>query len=284
MRTDPVADQPSLPPKQTPLRGVLQSRVEAPPIELSRFEPPEDLAPFVEHFWIVTWDMREIGPRTREVLPHPSLHWVTDNDTSEIQGIVRGRFSRALVGQGRVVSAKFMPGGLCGFVDESLHVFTGKRLPAANVLGPTMNDMPRVLRDLPNTDAVAHICGVLRGLNPKRDPEALRAGEIARAIESDRSIVKVAQVCAQFDISALMLQRLFRRKIGASPKWVIQRYRLHEAVERIHALPASAPPPWAALASELGFTDQAHFAHTFKAFVGATPGEYVRRLRLQDHR
>jgi hypothetical protein len=35
---------------------------------------------------------------------------------------------------------------------------------------------------------------------------------------------------------------------------------------------------WAALATDLGFTDQAHFVRTFKAFVGIPPAEYARRL------
>ncbi|HEX9366925.1 MAG TPA: DUF6597 domain-containing transcriptional factor [Vicinamibacterales bacterium] len=35
-----------------------------------------DLAPFVEHCWIVRWDLSE--PRTVETVRHPSIHMVQD--------------------------------------------------------------------------------------------------------------------------------------------------------------------------------------------------------------
>ena len=58
-----------------------------------------------------------------------------------------------------------------------------------------------------------------------------------------------------------------------SPKWVIRRYRLHEALERVNA---GHRVDWAALAAELGYFDQAHFIRDFKALVGRTPAEYGR--------
>ena len=35
------------------------------------FRTPRELAPFVEHFWTVNWDLDE--PQIAEVLPHPSV-------------------------------------------------------------------------------------------------------------------------------------------------------------------------------------------------------------------
>lgn len=274
----------SLAPKRDATRGILQSPVRAPPIELSRFEAPADLAPYVEHFWSVHWDVRRHGPITRETLPHPSLHWVTEARNSELQGIVRGRFSRVLRGEGRVVGVKFLPGGLCAFVSEPMDRYTGRRWPAVKVLGRAARGLPQALAPLATSEAVEHLCALLRALEPKPDAQALRAGEIVRAISQDHTITRVAQVCDAYHLAPLALQRLFRRKIGVSPKWVVQRYRLHEALERIHAQGPLEPQPWASLAADLGFTDQAHFGRTFKSFVGVTPGQYLRRLRLQPHR
>lgn len=58
-----------------------------------------------------------------------------------------------------------------------------------------------------------------------------------------------------------------------SPKWVIQRYRLHEAAAQ---LTSGRPPTLAALAAALGYFDQAHFARDFKSIVGAAPSAYRR--------
>ena len=75
------------------------------------------------------------------------------------------------------------------------------------------------------------------------------------------------------EISERRLQRLFAEYIGVTPKWVIQRYRLQEAIWRL-AQPDS--PTLASLAQELGFFDQAHFSRKFAALVGNTPLDYRR--------
>ncbi|HKU42248.1 MAG TPA: helix-turn-helix domain-containing protein [Polyangiales bacterium] len=262
-------------------RGVLRSRPDRLPIQVGRFEPPEDLAPFVEHFWTVAWDLRSTGPHTQEMLPHPSLHWILEYPKSEIQGIPRGRFQCVLRGRSQLHAVKFRPGAFACFVSQPLCDFADRRVRALDVLGPSIRGLPRRLRDLPADDAFRELANALRELSPRPDAGARRAAEIVAGIAADREIVSVAQVCARWQLSPLGLQRLFRTKIGATPKWVIQRYRLHEIIERIHAEADAGgdSPPWAAWAAELGFTDQAHFARTFRAFVGTSPSQYVRRLR-----
>ena len=69
------------------------------------------------------------------------------------------------------------------------------------------------------------------------------------------------------------LQRLFANYVGVPPKWVIQRYRLQEAIWRL-AQPDA--PDLASLAQELGFFDQAHFSRSFAELVGSTPLDYRR--------
>jgi AraC-like DNA-binding protein len=176
-------------------------------------------------------------------------------------------------GRGRVVAAKFKPGGLCAFVREPMHRFTGQVVPAARVLGRSVDAMARGLVRLDDQAAAFALCDALRALSPRVDADAERAGAIVRAIETDHAITRVSEVSERYDIAPLALQRLFRQKIGVSPKWIIQRYRVHEALERIHHGEAIT---WAALAAELGFTDQAHFARTFRQFVGTSPGRYAR--------
>jgi AraC-like DNA-binding protein len=68
------------------------------------------------------------------------------------------------------------------------------------------------------------------------------------------------------------LQRLFRRHVGVSPKWVIRRARVQEAAERVAR---GERVVWASLASELGSFDQAHLIRDFRAQVGQTPAVYA---------
>jgi len=71
------------------------------------------------------------------------------------------------------------------------------------------------------------------------------------------------------------LQRLFSQYVGVSPKWVIQRYRLHEVAER---LADDKAVDCTEMALDLVYFDQAHFIKDFKAIVGWTPAEYAKRV------
>src|SRR5262249_1624732 len=79
-------------------------------------------------------------------------------------------------------------------------------------------------------------------------------------------------VTARFGLSPRSLQRLFQRYVGVSPKWVLQRYRLHEAAAR---LAEGTSGTWAEVAVELGYFDQSPFIRDFTRAVGMTPVAYA---------
>jgi AraC-like DNA-binding protein len=108
---------------------------------------------------------------------------------------------------------------------------------------------------------------------PSPDPRLEAVTTIVGTIASTPAITRVEEVADRFGYTVRALQRLFGRFVGVSPKWVIKRYRLHEAVERMDA---GKPVRWPRLALDLGYFDQAHFIKEFKALVGRSPGEYVR--------
>ncbi len=88
----------------------------------------------------------------------------------------------------------------------------------------------------------------------------------------DRELHSAASLAKQFEMSLRALQRLFNDYVGVGPKWVINRYRIHEAIARVQAGHAVS---WAALAQELGYFDQAHFINDFRKLVGETPADYA---------
>ena len=92
---------------------------------------------------------------------------------------------------------------------------------------------------------------------------------------SDRDITKVDDLVRHFGTTARQLQRLFQRTVGVGPKWVIQRYRLHDAVERI----GEGVADWAGIALELGYFDQAHFIRDFRAVFGTPPAAFAAGLQ-----
>src|SRR5689334_6483736 len=73
-------------------------------VETGRVSPSDPLAPFVEHYWWVRWDLRE--PETNEVLSYPSVHVTFEGATAQIIGVVLGKFSRRLAGRGDIFAIK----------------------------------------------------------------------------------------------------------------------------------------------------------------------------------
>ena len=90
-----------------------------------------------------------------------------------------------------------------------------------------------------------------------------------RAVRGDAATGprRVEELCSHAGYSKRTLQRLFREYVGVTPKWVLQRVRLHEAADRM----ADGEQDWPRLALELGYFDQAHFIKAFKAVIGLSP-------------
>jgi transcriptional regulator GlxA family with amidase domain len=97
---------------------------------------------------------------------------------------------------------------------------------------------------------------------------------IVRTMLEDPAVVRVDELAERHAMSPRTLQRLFRRYVGVGPKWVIQRARLHDAVDRIDTRRVT---DLATLALELGWFDQAHFTRDFTALVGQSPAAYAAR-------
>lgn len=85
--------------------------------------------------------------------------------------------------------------------------------------------------------------------------------------------LKVVDLAAAAGLSATQLERALRRVVGMSPKQLLIRTRLDEAVRRLDDTDLSL----VAIAGECGFYDQSSFTRQFQRAVGMTPGAYRAR-------
>jgi AraC-like DNA-binding protein len=262
-------------PKTEPARGVLKTAVVEPRgLRHVRYHPSNDLDPWVEHFWVVEWDFRDAGPQLVETLPHPSVHMIFEGGKSRITGVARTKFTRTLTGKGGVFAAKFRPGGFYPFGGFPVSRLTDTTVELVKVFGAEGERLDRaVLAEGADAGRIALIEAFLRGRRPAPDENVERVSEMVYAAARERAILKVEDLVRRYGVNKRALQRLFAKYVGVSPKWVIQRYRLHEAAER---LAADREIGQAALALSLGYADQAHFVRDFKATVGKSPGAYAR--------
>jgi AraC-like DNA-binding protein len=262
---DPVEEAP---------RGVLDLRSGRGRFDVTRTRPGPALAELVEHFWTVSWDLRGRDPHTQHTLPHPSVHLVAERDRSGVMGVLTGRFTRRLEGQGRAFGVRFRPAGFHPFLGAPVATLTDRRVAVAEVFGPAGDRLvAELLAAAGQERLVAAAEAFLLARRPAPEPDVARVNRVVDQIMADRDITRVADVTDRSGIATRRLQRLFATYVGVTPKWVIRRARLHEAVER---LDAGDDLDLAFLARELGYFDQAHFARDFRSAVGRPPTAYAR--------
>ncbi|MEV6653342.1 helix-turn-helix domain-containing protein [Streptomyces sp. NPDC051219] len=244
-------------------------------VRFRRREPAGPLRPYLEHYWLIDWDLPE--PFASHVVPHPSVNIVFQRygrtgDFGEVAGIGLELFAQKLEGRGRVCGIQFRPGGFRPFLPgRPVSELTGRRVPLPEVFAGFSATAPVVLGPEAEDARVAALDDFLLALGPAPDPQADRAMALADRIRRDRSIRRVDEVADAAGVSVRSLQRLFAAYVGVSPKWVILRYRIHEALERAGT---DGSVDWAGLAAELGYSDQAHLVRDFTARVGVPPTAY----------
>lgn len=247
-------------------------------VRFRRHEPAEPLRRYVEWYWLIDWDLPE--PYASHVVPHPSVNltfqWDEDEGPpyGEVTGVALGLYTRKLTGRGRVCGAKFRPGGFRPYVPEApVSRWTGEALSAGDVFPQATADTARAIVTPADDHArVTALDAFLLSLPCAPDPQADLATTLVQHIRTDRSVRRVADFADARNISVRSLQRLFSTYVGVSPKWVILRYRIHEALE--HA-GTRTDVDWATLAIELGYADQAHLVRDFTATVGVPPAAYA---------
>lgn len=264
--------------RHTATRGILNPAMVGQKFRLSRHPPSADLRPFVERYWIVAWDLRGEEPHTQETLPYPCAHLVFDPTYTRIYGVMTGKFSRQLEDCGRVFGVKFQPAGFYPLYRRPMSKLTDRTLCFEEVFGAGGEELEAAILSQPDERAMVTLAErFLRPRLPAPDERVTMLNQIVARIAEEREITSVDDVLAHCDaqtMSRRTLQRLFRDYIGVGPKWVIRRFRLHEAAERIDA---GDGVDWARLAVELGYSDQTHFIKDFKAIVGKTPTGYGRQ-------
>ncbi|MFF6778630.1 DUF6597 domain-containing transcriptional factor [Streptomyces sp. NPDC012637] len=328
-------------------RGIVDPAELLARVRFRRHVPAPGLRPYLEHYWLIDWDLAE--PYATHVVPHPSVNvvfersaeprgpadgnpaaaesavggpgdggsgdrgWavggsavadsagadsaVTDSavtDSAVVSGIGLELFTKKLTGRGRVCGVQFRPGGFRPFAPAwPVSHWTGRIVPLAAAFGSEAGDgaedahsaspsglLARVLSPDEDHARVAALDAFLLAHGPAADPAAEQAMALVDLVRADRTVRRVSALARAAGLSPRSLQRLFASHVGVGPKWVILRYRIHEALERAESGPAATPPDWAALAADLGYSDQAHLVRDFTATIGVPPTAYARALSV----
>ena len=245
-----------------------------------RFAPRADLADVVRRCWLPIWDLPPGEVSVQKVLQYPVCLLVISADYALLVGPSTGLSTRELRGSGWALGTMLAPAAGALLLDGPVSAVTDTSLDLERVPGidgsALVGRVRAALSADPTVDtaqrcAVQAIQQALAGLLPV-DEEGLLVNAVVECVEHDSGVQRVSQVCEKFALGERTLQRLTARRIGLSPKWLVQRRRLHEAAEQ---LGEASRPELAVLATDLGYADQAHFGRHFRAVTGFTPAEFA---------
>jgi AraC-like DNA-binding protein len=258
-------------------RGIIDPGAALEKFRLDRYAPTPAVGRFVDRYWVVRWDLTGDEPFTQQVFAHPVVNVVFAEEGPFVHGVTTRVGERKLEGTGRALGIMFRPAGFRPFLGRALSTITDRVLPIADVFGPAALDL---------ADAVAAAAGdseltaAADAFLAARAPAAPQASEASTALAEraagDPSLARVDKLAVHAGVGVRQLQRRFADHVGVSPKAVIRRYRLYEAAERAAR---GDRVDWAALATELGYADQAHLIRDFSSAIGTTPDRYARAAR-----
>ncbi len=263
-------------PATTSTRGILGDA--SLPFVLRRVAPGPETQGRIERHWSTRWDLRGRDPHVQRILPHPSVNLVVYGGIVRVHGVPTGIDGRPLQGHGCAIGTKFRPGAFAALTPLPPAALRDAPVTLERAFGPDGRALEEELLDLaPDEDAVW--AAVERFVAPRirdRDPVFALVRAVAADMLGRSPDARIPDIARDHAVSPRTLQRAFRETIGVSPKWVLSRYRLHVAAERLAGDPE---PDLADLALELGYADQAHFTGDFRTTVGVTPAAYARACR-----
>ena len=262
-------------------RGILDPRRGDARFTLARFDPAPDLAALVDRYWTVRWDLRGQPPHVQETLSYPQVNLVIGTHQPGIFGATTKRFVATLEGDGWVIGTKFRPGGFRPFWRGSVSELTDRSVTIAEAFGEPGAELDAAVHAAQASPerCIALVEAFLRARAPEPDDDVALATKVVALAESDPAMARVTDLAERTGLTVRKLQRLFASYVGVSPRWVLRRFRVHEAAERVAR---GEVADWSALACELGYFDQAHFIREFKAQTGRTPGEYAALCASND--
>jgi AraC-like DNA-binding protein len=195
-------------------------------------------------------------------------------------GVPTGAFDYEVKDAGKVLGLRFRAGAFHAFLGRPVNTITDQVLRLSSVFPWSDEAAERDVLDGEDDAAmISAATALLSPCLPPPDAQVERIADIVRIVEQSPGLAQVDELAARAGTGARSLQQLFSEYVGVSPKWVIRRYRLHEAADR---LASGAQVDLADLAAALGYFDQAHFTSDFHKLIGHPPAQYRRLARSEQ--
>ncbi|WP_282946214.1 AraC family transcriptional regulator [Cellulomonas endometrii] len=232
----------------------------------------DGLGDLVRHVWVARWDVPAGETRPQRVLTYPTGNVVLQPGGAELHGPDRVLAVQELAGRSWVVGVLLRPAAtrLLTTTDPVRLAGRHEPLPSAPLAEVTA---AMGAPGAPRTVAPV-LDDWLRPVAARVDDAGRLANEACRVAEEHADVLRVAQLADALGVTVRTLSRVVRRHTGVTPKWLVECRRLQTAATTLYADPRT---DLAALAADLGYTDQAHFTRRYRRVIGETPDSTRRR-------
>ena len=179
-----------------------------------------------------------------------------------------------------ILFVEFRPGGANRLLNMSLGALENLVLPLAEVDAPLAAAITRLMSahyDLGGAGDFLSLAGRLDRLllsRLEKTDESHPASFVLSELDRGQGQARAAEIARRSGYSARHLNRILSDRLGLNLKLLSRIVRINAACRAMSGSGISLTE----LAQRLGYHDQAHFIHDFKAVCGVSPGSYLARM------
>jgi AraC-like DNA-binding protein len=220
------------------------------------------------------------------VLPDGCMDLLFDlSGASGASAALIGTMSEAIVtsatSRERLLGVRFRPGEAFAFVGVPGGEVTDQIIPLGHALGRLAETLSDELMTAPDTASrVAALDRQLTALRARARPPDPRVRRAIACILDSPARARVGWLAGHLGVGERQLERTFVERVGLGPKAFARVVRLQALVARIADVGVNVP--WAALAADVGYADQAHMIRDVKRLSGVTPTGLAAARAMSD--
>ena len=176
------------------------------------------------------------------------------------------------------ISVALRPGAASALLGVPAGELQGLAVPLEDLWGRCFADLRECMAGQPDDGARVAVLRAALGQRLAAHtafPVYSSAAQAAALLAASAGRMRPGEVARAIGVGERRLQQIFRAEVGMSPKAWGRLARLHACLRSLRCGPV--PPPWAALAADGGFYDQAHLANEFRTLCGLSPTEFLQR-------
>lgn len=250
------------------------------------YTPSAELQPYLKCFWSLE-DEKQEEPVRQRILPDGCMEMIFHygdlyrqyfSDGSSIiqpRSFVFGQITKyieiAPTGTSGIISARFLPEGICPFINMPVTSLENRAAPIAEIFCDGSALEEHIVKANNNEERIQLIERFL--LTKLIEPYTIDAitRSCVEAIFQSQGQIGVVELADKINISRRNMERKFSTVVGMSPKQLARVARLQSTLRMLEQKKCAS---LTSLAYENGYYDQAHFIKDFKEFTGMTPKSF----------